>query len=92
MRQTTQNLKELYEKDFYLWVMENLRLLKSKEYELVDWENLLEEIEDMGQRHFESMTSQMARIMEHLYKWENFRYSQDMGHDWIRSINDARDE
>jgi hypothetical protein len=24
--------------------------------------------------------------MEHLYKWENFRYSQDMGHDWIETI------
>jgi len=36
MEQKTQNLKELYEKDFYLWVQENLKLLKSKEYDLVD--------------------------------------------------------
>jgi len=48
MEQTTQSLKELYEKDFYLWVQETLKLLKNKEYDLVDWENLLEEIEDMG--------------------------------------------
>jgi hypothetical protein len=46
MREKT--LKELYEKDFYLWVQENLRLLRNKEFQLVDWENLLEEIEDMG--------------------------------------------
>jgi hypothetical protein len=26
----TQPLKELYEKDFYLWVQENLRLLQEK--------------------------------------------------------------
>jgi hypothetical protein len=38
MELKTQSLKELYAKDFYLWVMENLRLLKNKEYELVDWE------------------------------------------------------
>jgi len=50
-----ESLRELYEKDFYLWVQENLKLLRNKEYDLVDWENLLEEIEDMGQRHFESM-------------------------------------
>lgn len=86
MTQTTQSLKELYEKDFYLWVQENLKLLKNKEYDLVDWENLLEEIEDMGQRHYDAMVSYMAVIMEHLYKWENFRYSQDMGHDWIETI------
>jgi hypothetical protein len=52
----------------------------------VDWENLLEEIEDMGQRHYDAIVSYMAVIMEHLYKWENFRYSQDMGHDWIETI------
>lgn len=40
----TQSIKELYEKDFYLWVQENLRLLKNRELDLVDWENLLEEI------------------------------------------------
>jgi hypothetical protein len=34
-------LKELYEGDFYLWVQENLKLLKNKEYGLVDWEDLL---------------------------------------------------
>jgi hypothetical protein len=39
METKIQNLKELYEQDFYLWVQENLKLLKNKEYELVDWEN-----------------------------------------------------
>jgi phage pi2 protein 07 len=44
MEKTTQSIKELYEKDFYLWVQENLRFLKNREYDLVDWDNLLEEI------------------------------------------------
>jgi len=92
MRQTTQSLKELYEKDFYLWVQENLRLLKNKEYDLVDWENLLEEIEDMGQRYLDSAISFMAVILEHLYKWENFRYREYIGHSWIKSIYNARNE
>jgi hypothetical protein len=60
-------------------VQENLKLLKNKEYELVDWENLLEEIEDMAKRHFESVISYMAVIMEHLYKWEKFRENEYMG-------------
>jgi len=42
-----QKLKELYEKDFLLWLEENLKLLENREYDLVDWENLLEEIRDM---------------------------------------------
>ncbi len=34
MRETTQSLKEFYEKDFYLYVQENLRLIKNREYGL----------------------------------------------------------
>ena len=90
MELKTKSLKELYEKDFYLWVLENLKLLKNREFEFVDWENLLEEIEDMARRHFESVISYMAVIMEHLYKWETFRENEYMGSHWKKSINTAR--
>ncbi|MFZ8785296.1 DUF29 domain-containing protein [Thermocrinis sp.] len=90
MEQEIQSLKELYEKDFYLWVQENLKLLRNREYDLVDWENLLEEIEDMGKSLFKSVRSHMSTIMEHLYKWENFRYVPEMGYDWIETITNAR--
>ena len=39
----------------------------------MDWENVLEEIEGTGQKHFESMIGYMAVIMEYIYKWEKFR-------------------
>ncbi|MDW8294695.1 MAG: DUF29 domain-containing protein, partial [Aquificaceae bacterium] len=68
-----EELKELYEKDFPLWAEINLELLKEKAYELVDWENLLEEIEDMAQRHLDACISYLAVILEHLYKWDNFK-------------------
>jgi len=85
------NWKELYEKDFYLWVMENLRLLKEKRYEEVDWENLLEEIEDMGRSELRSVISYISIILEHLYKLENFKVSQEAGNSWIKSIINARE-
>jgi Domain of unknown function DUF29. len=85
------NWKELYEKDFYLWVMENLRLLKERRYEEVDWENLLEEIEDMGRSELRSVISYVSVILEHLYKLENFKVSQEMGNSWIKSIINARE-
>ena len=92
MELKTQNLKELYEKDFYLWVLENLKLLKNREFELVDWENLLEEIEYMARRELRSLINLMAVIMEHLYKWENYRESAYMGSGWKKSILNARKE
>jgi len=92
METKTQSIKELYEKDFYLWMQENLKLLKNKEYDLVDWENLLEEIRCMGEWYVDRVVGLMADILENLYKWENFRESEDIGHGWIESINNARNE
>ncbi len=83
-------LKELYEKDFLLWLEENLKLLREGNYQEVDWENLLKEIEDMGRSETRSALSYMAVILEHLYKWEHFRISQDMGHSWIDSVEESR--
>jgi hypothetical protein len=85
-----QNLKELYEKDFYLWVQENLRLLRSKQYDLVDWENLLEEIRDLGEWYVDKVINLMSDVLENLYIWENFREGE--GHDLVKSINHARNE
>ncbi|WP_297889996.1 DUF29 domain-containing protein [Sulfurihydrogenibium sp.] len=87
-------LKQLYDKDYPLWVDINLQLLKDKAYEFVDWDNLLEEIEDMGARHLEACISYLAVILEHLYKWDNFKNlagGENAGNKWIRSIQNSRD-
>ncbi|MCX8076823.1 MAG: DUF29 domain-containing protein, partial [Aquificaceae bacterium] len=86
-------LKELYDKDFPLWAEINYELLKEKLYELVDWENLLEEIQDIAQRHLDACISYLAVILERLYKWDNFRElagGETAGMEWIKSINNAR--
>jgi hypothetical protein len=84
-------LKELYEKDFYLWVRENLKLLKNREFHLVDWENLLEEIEGIGRSLYIAMLRQMRKIMGGLYKWENFREHPEAC-DWVEEVSRARRE
>ena len=90
-----EELKELYDKDFPLWAEINLELLKEKAYDLVDWENLLEEIEDMARSDLKTCISYLAIILEHLYKWDNFRHLTKAGKErgglsWIRSIENAR--
>ena len=91
-----EELKELYDKDFPLWAEINLELLKEKAYELVDWEHLLEEIEDMARSDLKACISYLAVILEHLYKWDNFRHltwaGGEGGHGWIRSVERARNE
>ncbi len=88
-----ERLKELYHKDFPLWAEINLQLLKEKAYELVDWENLLEEIEDMARSDLKACISYLAVILEHLYKWDKLRSfagGEKAGISWIKSINNAR--
>ncbi|MFN3976543.1 MAG: DUF29 domain-containing protein [Aquificaceae bacterium] len=92
---SVEELKELYDKDFPLWVEINLKLLKEKAYDLVDWENLLEEIEDMGLRYLDSCVSYLAVILEHLYKWDNLRGLTKAGKErgglsWVKSVEKAR--
>ncbi len=90
-----EELKELYDKDFPLWAEINYELLREKLYDLVDWENLLEEIEDMARSDLKACISQLARILEHLYKWDNFRDlagGKTAGMGWIKSIENARNE
>ncbi len=89
-----EELKELYDKDFPLWAEINLELLREKAYDLVDWENLREEIEDMAKSDLKACISYLAIILEHLYKWDNFRHltrgKEKGGVGWIRSVNNAR--
>jgi len=77
-------------KDYCRWAYENLQLLKEREYDSVDWENLLEEIEDFGREHLESVISYMAIILQHLYKIDNFKIYEYSGKGWINSVLHAR--
>jgi hypothetical protein len=85
-----QDLKQLYNKDFYQWIMENVELLKNKEFDLVDWENVIKELESMGRSELSSAISFMTVILEHLYKYEHFRDNNTMGNGWIKSILNSR--
>ncbi|RME09885.1 MAG: DUF29 domain-containing protein, partial [Aquificota bacterium] len=89
-----EELKELYHRDFPLWAEINHELLKERLYDLVDWENLLEEIEDMARSDLKTCISQLARILEHMYKWDHFRElagGETAGKGWIKSVENARD-
>jgi hypothetical protein len=85
-----QDLKQLYTKDFYQWIMENVELLKNKDFDLVDWENVIDELESMGRSELSSAISFMTVILEHLYKYEHFRDNNTMGNGWIKSILNSR--
>ena len=57
-----------YEEDYYLWTQTMVEKLKNKDYLNVDWDNLIEEIEDMGKSQKRAVESLLLRLTEHLLK------------------------
>ncbi|NEQ27082.1 MAG: DUF29 domain-containing protein [Microcoleus sp. SIO2G3] len=62
--------QNLYEADYLKWIDTTIDQLKQQNYEAIDWENLIEEIEDMGRSERNSLESNLTVILIHLLKWQ----------------------
>ncbi len=59
------NLKSLYDQDFNLWIEETVSQLKSKEFNEVDWENLIDEVESLAKQDKRELKSRLTTLFEH---------------------------
>jgi hypothetical protein len=59
------DLKQLYEIDDSLWLEETIELLKNKQFEQLDLENLIEELEDLGSEKKNAVESLLDQIIRH---------------------------
>ena len=76
------NIKQLHENDFNLWIEETIDAIKSRDVNNMDWENLLEELEDMGASQKRSLDSYVQRLVEHILKlkyWHSERKKKKKG-------------
>ena len=82
---------ELYWKDSYSWALEQADALRRRDFNAVDWENVIEEIEDLARSDARRLTSHYARIMEHLLKLQ-YRHPAESEpvRGWKNSIQHAR--
>ncbi|MGO9059948.1 MAG: DUF29 domain-containing protein [Candidatus Binataceae bacterium] len=62
--------QELYERDYYTWAMEQARALKQHRIETLDWQNLAEEVEDLGRSEKRELRSRLEVLLAHLLKWQ----------------------
>lgn len=67
---SSQDLPNLYDQDFALWIVETLQNLEQRNFEQLDIKNLLGEIEDMGKSQKHALESNLAIILLHLLKWQ----------------------
>jgi hypothetical protein len=78
----------LYETDYLQWIETTVEKLQNQDYTNVDWENLIEEIADMGKSERRSLKSNLIVILVHLLKWQ-FQPEKKNG-SWEASILEHR--
>jgi epoxyqueuosine reductase QueG len=85
----------LYDEDFVRWTETQAKALReaaSAGANLpLDWENLAEEVEDLGKSLRRELSSRIATIMEHLMKLD-FSSATDPRRGWARMVLRERDE
>lgn len=60
----------LYNTDYLQWIKTTVEKLHSRDYANVDWDNLIEEIEDIGRSEQGSLESNLIVLLLHLLKWQ----------------------
>jgi hypothetical protein len=58
----------LYEQDILLWVEDTVTKLKTGNFENLDLENLIEEVESLGVSQRSELLNRLTRLLEHLLK------------------------
>ncbi len=68
--QAANDLAQLYDRDFNLWIVATTELLREGRLAALDVANLLEEIETMGRSEKAALKSNLVVVLLHLLKWK----------------------
>ena len=82
-------MRSLYDQDILLWVEETVAKLKAKDFESLDLDNLIEEVESLGISQKKELINRLIVLLEHLLK----RLYVDLPYDyngWERTIRTQR--
>ncbi|MEG3438365.1 DUF29 domain-containing protein [Pannus brasiliensis CCIBt3594] len=66
----------LYARDYCLWLETTIEKLRQKQFDVVDWENVIEELESVGRSDRRAVKNLLTRLFEHLLKlgyWKSER-------------------
>lgn len=87
---TTQLSKttHLYENDYLQWIENTVNCLRNRDFEHLDLENLIEEIETLGRSEKRELESRLTILLMHLlkYKYQPSKRSNS----WLFTIREQR--
>lgn len=81
-------MSTLYDSDFYAWTQEQSKLLKAHQWEQLDVENLVEELESLGRQERRELVNRLAVLLGHLLKWQY--QPEKQGVSWQSTIREQR--
>ncbi len=70
-------LKKLYETDDLQWLEETVELLKHSQFDRLDLENLIEELEDLGSEKKNAVVSLLDQVIRHLLLLEYWQEERE---------------
>ena len=81
-------MKSSYESDVVVWAQEQARMLRARQFSLLDIEHIAEEIEDVGKSEKRELRNRMSLLLAHLLKWQY--QPERRGNSWRRTIKEQR--
>jgi hypothetical protein len=61
--------KTLYDQDFYAWTQQQIEWLQAKNWDRLDLENLIEELDSLGKQQRQELHTRLGVLLGHLLKW-----------------------
>ncbi|MCG6136979.1 MAG: DUF29 domain-containing protein [Nostoc sp. LLA-1] len=87
----TTAITSVYEIDYLLWTQATAQKLRNRDFNQLDIDNLIEEIESLGKETKRAFKGHLRAYFEHLLKRVYVNLLQDF-HGWERTIDNVRFE
>lgn len=86
--QTELTQSRAYKDDLFGWVEDQVALLKAGRVAEIDFENIADELADVGSEQYDKLESAIRIVLLHLLKWD--RQSSHRSKSWVLSIRTQR--
>jgi hypothetical protein len=79
-----------HNEDLYAWVQEQVAHLRARRIDQLDFDNIAEELGDVGKSEVREMRSALARLLQHMLKWDH--QPERRSRSWALTIAEQRDQ
>lgn len=91
METKIRNLKQLYENEYDRWLTEMVKLLKNRDLENLDYDNLIEELEALGRSEKNAVKTLLLQIIVHLMLYQFWQLDKERNaNHWAAEIITCR--